>query len=521
MTARDKSEQTTITIQMRPPRRPPFLAIAAAAVIALAAGGLFIWASTLNNRVRTRIETVLADRFQAEINFKQFNITLFPSFRLLATGMVVRRESDADLPPLMEAVRVQGEGPLLWILIGHIRRVKIEGLSLNIPLLRHESTRGPQKRRSSLVIDEITSDGAHLEILRTKSDKPPLEFRIHHLEMKGVDLDTSFAFYANLENPEPRGEIETRGNLGPWIGGEPSLTPISGDYTLSRADLASFNGIGGTLWSKGKYKGVLQRLEVDGEANTPDFTLAMAQHPVPLVTSFHAIVDGSNGNTTLERVEGKLNNTPISASGEVLKVQDAHGRRILFDGAVKNGRLEDLLRLVVRSSPAPLSGMVSLDTKIDLPPGDEDVITKLRLSGNFDIHSARFSSVNIREKLRSLSRKAQGLPGDPEAGSSISNLRGSFELNRGIATFSNLAFEVEGASIQLAGRYELQSEQMDFRGKLIMDAKLSQTTTGVKAFFLKALNPFFRSKDGGSEIPIRISGTRTNPSFALEIRKKF
>jgi len=57
---------------------------------------------------------------------------------------------------------------------------------------------------------------------------------------------------------------------------------------------------------------------------------------------------------------------------------------------------------------------------------------------------------------------------------------------------------------------------MDFHGKLMLDAKLSQTTTGVKSFFLKVADPFFKGKHGGAELPIRITGTKDKPSFGLD-----
>jgi hypothetical protein len=49
-----------------------------------------------------------------------------------------------------------------------------------------------------------------------------------------------------------------------------------------------------------------------------------------------------------------------------------------------------------------------------------------------------------------------------------------------------------------------------------MDAKLSQTTTGVKSFFLKAVDPFFKGKNGGTDIPIKITGTKDHPAFGLD-----
>jgi len=47
-----------------------------------------------------------------------------------------------------------------------------------------------------------------------------------------------------------------------------------------------------------------------------------------------------------------------------------------------------------------------------------------------------------------------------------------------------------------------------------MDAKLSQVTSGIKSLLLKPVDPFFR-KNGKTELPIKITGTRDHPAFGL------
>ena len=327
-------------------------------------------------------------------------------------------------------------------------------------------------------------------------------------------------FQAVLTNPRPTGEIQTSGQFGPWQADEPSLTPVRGLYYFSRANLADFKGIGGILASQGKYDGVLERIEVDGKTSTPGFFLRLAQHPMLLAMTFHAIVDGTNGNTALQLVNAKLGSSAFTARGEVSKFQDDSDRRVLLEAAMDQGRLEDVLRLCVKADVPPLTGALRFHSKIDLPAGKEDVVENLRLDGQFEVQAARFASLNIREKLRSLSRKGQGAPEDVSAGSSISNLRGRFTMEHATIHFSNLTFELEGASVNLAGTYRLTDEVLDLHGQLYLDAKLSQTTTGAKAVLLKALDPLFRSRKGGSQIPIKITGTRSSPSFGLDLAGK-
>ena len=86
-------------------------------------------------------------------------------------------------------------------------------------------------------------------------------------------------------------------------------------------------------------------------------------------------------------------------------------------------------------------------------------------------------------------------------------------------SFRSLTFSVTGAEVALNGKYGLDREDLDFHGKLRMKAKLSQTMTGAKSFLLKAFDPFFR-KNGKTELPIKITGSRDHPSFGLDFHHK-
>lgn len=231
-------------------------------------------------------------------------------------------------------------------------------------------------------------------------------------------------------------------------------------------------------------------------------------------------MDGTNGNTALLPIEAKLISSKFSARGEVSKFQDDAHRHVRLDSIMEQGRIEDVLRLVVPAKVPPLSGVLRFHSIIDVPAGNEDVVENMRLDGQFQVATARFASLDIRQKLRSLSRKGQGKPDVESAGSSISNLRGNFVADHGEIHFATLVFEPEGAEVNLTGTYGLIEQKLNLHGRLYLDAKLSQTTTGVKAFFLKALDPLFRSKQGGLAIPIKITGDRSNPSFGLDVAAK-
>jgi hypothetical protein len=93
-------------------------------------------------------------------------------------------------------------------------------------------------------------------------------------------------------------------------------------------------------------------------------------------------------------------------------------------------------------------------------------------------------------------------------------------MDDGTITFSKLHFEVTGASVDLTGNYSMDNGSLDFQGALKMDAKLSQTMTGVKSFFLKAVDPFFSKNGAGTYVPIKISGTKDHPVYGLNFHHK-
>ena len=63
-----------------------------------------------------------------------------------------------------------------------------------------------------------------------------------------------------------------------------------------------------------------------------------------------------------------------------------------------------------------------------------------------------------------------------------------------------------------------QREQFS-AGEVLLDASLAEMTTGIRSVAARIAQPFFRRPGGGSKIPIRISGTRTNPAFGLDVRR--
>ncbi|MDE3137382.1 MAG: hypothetical protein KGL59_12460, partial [Acidobacteriota bacterium] len=477
------------------------------------------FAPLLHSLARERTKAFLQARFASEVQFSDFRVSFFPRVRLTAIGVVMRHSAGTDLPPLLMIQRLSASASLLGFFRtpARIESVRLDGLQIHLPPRgRGGKALDFRFQKYLVVVQKIRADEALLVILRAQPEKPSEDFLIHHLELLNFDFDHPTFFRAALTNPVPTGEIEAAGEFGPWQAQQPSLTPVAAHYTLKNANLGTLHGIAGTLFSQGKFSGPLDYLAVDGETDTPNFRLRLSGHPVPLSTEFRAIVDGTNGNTILKNVAARFLHSSVDATGEVVKAENG-GRRILVNAVMDDGRVEDLLWLTVNQEPAAMTGTTQLTAKLEIPPGSTDLIDRLKLDGRFGVGAARFTNPTVQQKVEKLSRKGQGHPKDTVSATGLSRLRGDFKLRGGVVTFSRLSFDVAGASLQLRGKYNLDSGKLDFHGKLLLRAKLSQTTTGVKSLLLKPLDPFFKGKNVGTVLPIKITGTKDKPSFKLDL----
>jgi hypothetical protein len=516
-------------------RLPRWLTIVFGVVLLLALVGgvlLKIYAEPI---LHQRAEDMLSSRFHSDVQIQEFHIALFPRLRLEGAGVSLRHHGRTDVPPLISVHEFTGSANF-WSIFSkpwHINQVTLKGLTIQIPpreqregkMFSSDSPGHKAKRDVQVKIDELISDDAELDILSGRPDKSPHQFLIHHLDMHDLRPGTGAPFEATLTNATPPGEIHVKGNFGPWQADEPRTTPLSADYSFKDADLSVFKGIAGILSSTGNFSGVLESIEVQGETTVPDFTVDTGGHPTMLKTEFDATVDATNGDTLLHPVTAHIGSTILICNGGVVGPDDKtmHGKEVILDIVSQNARIEDLLSLAVKADKPPIKGPLQINTKFDLPPGQPNsnlkVMDRLKLNGRFSISQGQFTDPKVREKIEDLSRRGQGHPKDDDVGDSLTQLKSKFKLGNTIIDLRDLSFSVTGANVQLDGTYGMRSEDLDFHGKLHLQAKASQAVTGVKSWILKPFDPFFR-KNGVTEIPIKITGKRDDPKFGLDFHHK-
>ncbi|MBT9332489.1 hypothetical protein [Paracidobacterium acidisoli] len=511
-------------------------------IVLLALIAVLIVAEILLHRaepiLKAHVVDALSQRFDSRVELERFDVSVLRGFEVTGGGLKLYPNQLDMQQPLFAVekfsfhVHWRGllENPL------HIARVQLEGLAIQMPPknqrknVPHPEGNGSGKH-VSIFVDEIQVNKASLVMRPGKPGKIPLEFDISSLTLDSIGAGQPMKFHAILVNPKPVGDINTTGYFGPFSADSPGDTPVRGSYEFRNADLSTLKGIGGILSSDGKYEGTLNHIAVDGETKTPDFRIDIANHPMPLNTTFHAVVDGTNGDTHLQPVDAWLGHSHILAKGDVVRVPGKQGHDILLDVTVTPGTIQDMLQLAVKTVPPVMTGALTMHTKLRIPPGDLAVPDKLQLNGSFRIEQVHFTNDKVQEKVDELSLRGQGRAKEAEregkadkdddpdnnvAANVASDMSGDFMLDSARLMITNLNYDVPGAQIALDGIYSLDGAQFDFHGKARLQAKVSQLVTGWKSLLLKPVDPFFSKHGAGTEVPIKVTGTKSEPHFGLD-----
>ena len=142
---------------------------------------------------------------------------------------------------------------------------------------------------------------------------------------------------------------------------------------------------------------------------------------------------------------------------------------------------------------------------------------KLDLAGTFKLNEARFTNVNVQEKINALSQRGKG----DEAGWERSQrglppLRKFHTPGRDADVFGSLVWSA-GRDCSYCGHVRREEGDPRFRGHLLLDTTLAETTSGWKAVLGRIAQPLFR-RPGGA--PSRRFGFRVDgkkPKFGLDV----
>jgi hypothetical protein len=520
--------------------------VAAGLAAILLAASLVIAASMLAGRLepyaRQQAVRYLSQRFDSDVQLEALHIRLprTSPLRLLLTrghgitariegqGLSMRLKDRASSAPLFAIKNFSCDVNLESLLHPPVTvyQILVDGMEIQVPP-RGERPRFPTSAGTApdspqgaskpwVIVEKVNIQHAQLALQPRDPQKIPLQFVIRDLQLASVGPGMPMKYVAALTNPKPPGQIDATGTFGPWRAIEPGDTPLTGDYLFQHADLGVFAGIAGTLHSKGQFAGKLSAITAHGEASVPDFRLRMAGNPVPLLVHFTVLVDGTNGNTTLQPVTATLGSTNFTTDGGIIRHEANQPRAISLNVSMPNGNLRDVLRLATKGAPF-MEGRLVLNAKIDIPPLTGKVREKLVLDGRFEVKEGKFLHSTIQNQIDAISKRARGQVKNPESDQVASHMTGAFHLENAIMQFRKLSFGIPGADIDLAGTYGLDNEALDFGGTLKLQATVSQMTTGWKKVLLKPLDKVFEKEGAGTFLRIRVEGTSSDPRFGADI----
>jgi len=485
--------------------------------------------------LRSSVVTTLSNRFHSPVELDSLDVSVATGLKVEGRGLRILYLAGPTQPDLQQK---QGLAAPPMVSVNHfifhtslhsllhlkadIARVDIDGMDLHIP--PHSGPHMPHitasNSRIKITVAKIFCKNVNLVIENNNPAKAPLSFSIQDLKLTYGSAGDPMLYDAFLINPKPVGAIHATGHFGPWHSDDPRSTSVDGHYTFTNADLSTIKGIGGTLSSTGDYAGRLDHITIDGTTTTPNFSLDISDHPVPLETTFHAYVDATNGDTTLAPVNATLLHSHFTAQGTVANIH-GKGHDINLTVNMPRGRIEDLLQLAMKSSPPIMRGNVTLNAKLHIPPGNVRVIQKIQLAGTVHIQSVEFTNAQLQDRIDSLSMRAQGHPGDSKAAGSdlkpevASQMTVDFSLGNALLLVPSLHYEVPGGAAQLHGAYLVNGSAYQFLGHISTDATASQMVTGWKSALLAPFDPLFKKHGKGLELPISISGKGNDFKFGL------
>jgi hypothetical protein len=467
------------------------------------------------------VTSLLQQRFGRDVRVGSFRQTWFPP-GCVADDVRFLHRVRKDLPPLIVAQQVAIRTTWPGILRHHIDKVTISGLRVTVPPAdaSGKSPVVPNENGESKIssVSEVEADNAKLMFLPRAPGEAPTIAQIHQLKLDHISGTTPISFRVSLQYSKPAGELTASGTLGPWKKNNPGATPIAGQYRFTDADLRVFKGLSGVLATAGKFNGSLSRISLDGSADVPQFHIDGGARKFHLIANYQASVDTKTADTQLNRVEAHAGRTIIVATGKITGRKDEPRKTASVDLKVETERVEDLLNYFSEERQASMTGAVRLHAHAELPPGS-GFLKRIILTGWFNVTGARFTNPQRQDPVNRLSESAAGekkKDQDEDGRTVFANLKGEVVARNGLATLSNLSFDFAGSAAEMNGSFNLLSKQIDIRGILRTEGKLSDTATGFRSVLLKVATPFL-SKQKMTVVPFKIEGTASRPAIGLDL----
>jgi hypothetical protein len=376
---------------------------------------------------------------------------------------------------------------------------------------------------SSFDVSKLVAEDGRIEIQSSDPGHQPFRLGIHSLVLTDLGgAHSDFRVTARAERPPS--EFWAEGRLGRFSSKSLKATPVSGRYTVSKADLSVLGGISGVLSSSGNIKGTLGRVEWNGTAVVPDFEVDGTGHKVRLQSAYTVIVDTSDATTELRSIRATFGRSTLLAQGRVSQDASDRGKTLRLSAKMDQGRIDDLLWLVSGQPRPGMTGNVRFNASIELPPAPPKFLRRLVLRGDVEITRALFTNPKTQLPLNYLSESAQGMDKREERASArqiAGVIRGRVDDSGGLARVTNVRYSVPGVNASLDGKFNLITKAIDFRGLLTTQGKLTDGAPGFKSVLLAIARPFLGIRHQGKTTTLlfAIRGSSNRPVLSLSTSK--
>ena len=194
--------------------RRRLLCIGVAVFVALvSAAGVIVYQWQIPH-VRERLVQILSDRLDSDVDLADLDVTLGWTVHVTGERLVLHHKRHTDLPPLVRIDRFAIDVPMTSILHTpiHVSSVELTGLEIHIPPKGDRDAPGTDLQSklggpSPVVVDELTTEGALLDIASSKPGREPKRFELHHLRLTDAAFDRPTNYQTELTNPIPKGTI--------------------------------------------------------------------------------------------------------------------------------------------------------------------------------------------------------------------------------------------------------------------------------------------------------------------------
>jgi hypothetical protein len=474
--------------------------------------------------VKPLLEGVLASK----VTVREYHRTYFPYPGFIAEGLVLRRDSAPNLPPVGTTGKliVRGSWLDLLLLRDRVRLVDLVGLHVVIPPVgsaaNHEDFppgasadfAGPET-----LVEELRIHHGQLDIQRV--DGGVYAYPVENLVIRNLQRGRAIGYTVDMSSSMPSGHILSSGRFGPLNPGDLGGTPLSGDFNLNQVKLSDIGKLAGQADVSDHFSGTLRAVHGNFTASTPDFAVAGGR-PTPVSGSADLTINGLNGDIALNAVELKTGASTIHSHG---LIAGTGPKTTNLDFTIANARIQDLMRPFMKGK-VPVAGPVWISGHALVLPAQNGVkfTKRLVVQAALEAPAEKSTSRETEQSLTAFSQRASGAKTTPAAAEApdpeadvFTNIAGHASIKDGIASSRDLHVQFPGASTTLTGTWNLESTAAHFTGDLRMDTDISHVTTGFKSLLLKPLAPFFKKGKAGAVIPIAITGSSPNYKVGQDI----